>query len=297
MRRNHFPEQSFMVVSAMRLLVAIGATFLFNQVSASEEQTALSDAYVSANFVVANAKLNQGYGLGLKIYELMELGKLPNGRPVPGTYSNEDLKQFLAEFDRIQLELGASIKEILEPEQEAIAQAFVREFRARSQNEEAANFYQSKKVLNWAKQNSAFLVETLPLSSLVNVFRVLSPEQFKEPTSSDLKELELRSGGMVSIHHIYFISQALNSEPLRSLLPARFDTARLRNEEERLRLEAKQIFDNTTALKHQYLVDVSFRNATRTAEYKLNQVLQQQQKNAVGELQILASRATAHRWK
>lgn len=295
MRRNYFPEQSFMVVNAIRLLVAIGATFLFNQASASEEQTALSDAYASASFVVANAKLNQGYALGLKIYELMELGKLPNGRPVPNTYSNEDLKQILAEFDRIQLELGAPIEGILEPDQEAIGQAFVREFRTRSQNEEAANFYQSKKVLNWAKQNSAFLVEALPLSSLVNVFRVLSPEQFKEPTSSDVKELELRSGGMVSIHHLYFISQALNSEPLRSLLPARFDTARLRYEEERLWLEAKQLFDNAAIIKYQYLVDVSFRNATRTTENKLNKALQQQQTSAVGKLQILASRAAAHR--
>ena len=296
MKRNYYLDQSLMLAifrnSALKLLVAIGVALPFNHASASEGQTTLSDSFASTSLVVSKARLNQSYALGRKIYELMELGKLPNGRPVPGTYSNEDLKQILAEFDKIQMEFVARVEELLEPDQQAIQQAFVREFNTRFQNEDAANFFQSKNVLNWAKRNSAFLVEALPLSSLVNVFRVLSPEQFKEPTPSDAKELELLSGGMVSVHHLYYISEALNSEPLKSLLPARFDMTKLRSEEERLRIEAKKLFGNTAAIKYQYLIEMSFREGTRTTESRLNQALQQQEANAVGKLQILATRAS-----
>ena len=278
--------------SAFKLLVAIGVALAFNHASASEGQATLSDSFASTSLVVSTARLNQSYALGQQLYELMELGKLPNGRPVPGTYSNEDLKQIFAEFDKIQMELGARVKELIEPDQQAIQQAFVREFNTRFQNEEAANFFQNKNVLDWARRNSAFLVEALPLSSLVSLFRVLSPEQFKAPTPSDVKELELLSGGMVPIHHLYYISEALNSEPLESLLPARFDTTKLRNEEKRLRIEAKKLFGNTAAIKYQYLIEMSFREGMRTAESKLNKALQQQVANAVGKLQILATRAS-----
>lgn len=277
---------------SLNLLVAIGLVLPLNQVSASEEQSNLADSFASKEFVVSMARLNQNRALAGRLYQLMADGKPPNATPTPGKYSDEDLKNLLAGFDKIQIEYGASIEELLAPDHQETQQVFVREFTTRFQNAEAANLFQSRNVLDWARRNSAFLVEALPLSSLANVFRVVSPEKLREPTPLDAKELEVLSGGMVPIEHLYYISEALNSEPLKSLLPARFDTTKLRNEEARLRTEAKELFGSTAAIKYHYLIEMSFRQATRTAEANLNKTLRQQWATADDKLRALSTRAS-----
>jgi hypothetical protein len=275
---------------ALSVLISVGLVLTINQASASENDFA--DSFASLSFISARAKLTQGYVLGIQLYQKMGLGKLPDGRAKQGIYSDEDLKQLLDGFDRIQTEAAAPVNDLLVSDEEVIHQAFIHDFNVRLQNEEAASFFRSKEVLDWAKRNGAFLVDTLPLSSLISVLRVISPEKYRDPTPSDAKELELVSGGMVSIHHLYYISEALNSATLKPLIPARFNLERLRKEEMGLRADAKRIFGSSAATKYQYLIEMSLRESERTFETKLNKALQQQKTNAQRELAVLVIRAS-----
>jgi hypothetical protein len=280
---------------AFSLLISIGQACVTNHAYAAEAVASSSaEDFISLELISAHASLGQDAALGSQLFKKMYINSYPGGRPTQGTFTDEDLKQIAAGFDRIRAEATPFIKGLPAPEAQALHQAYVRAFRAKLQNQELARFYGGKEVQDWAKRSSAFLLKALPLSSLVSVLRVLAPDKYRFPTQTEANVFELTSGGVTSATNIFYISEALDSDELSPLIPARFNLDKLRKEERSLREDASRIFGSAAEAKHLYLIQAALYAGDNAINTELNKLIQQQPGIAQRQrqLEILAARAS-----
>jgi hypothetical protein len=136
-------------------------------------------------------------------------------------------------------------------------------------DDQATSYIRSKEVREWARGNSEFLAEVLPLSAYVSIIRYVSPERYVSATPQDAKNLELMAGGMISLQDLYYVVEALRSKKIGPLLPARFDLPRLHSKAEALQLEAQRLFKMPDALSYQVRVASALKEAQRVLDPKV----------------------------
>jgi hypothetical protein len=277
------------------LLISIGSACVANHAhSAEAASNSSAEDFISLELILAHASLSQDAALGSQLFKKMYFDMYPEKRPTQGTFTDDDLKQIAAGFDRIRAETPPPIKNLPLPEAQALHQEYVSAFRAKLQNQELARFYAGKEVQDWAKRESTFLVKALPLSSLLSVLRVLAPDKFRFPTQTEANVFDLSSGGVTPAISIFYISEALYSDTLSPLIPARFNLDKLRKEERKLREDANRIFGSAAEAKYLYLIRSALFAGDTAINTEMNKLIRQQPGIAQRQrqLEILAARAS-----
>ena len=119
--------------SVLSIFVTICLVIPAIHLSASETEKDLADSFCSLEFINARARQNRNYVLVNQLFHKTKLGKLPDGRPKQGTYSDETVKRILDGFHLIQADFSSPTRSLLISDQEVIHQAFIREFNTRMQ--------------------------------------------------------------------------------------------------------------------------------------------------------------------
>lgn len=249
----------------------------------------MARAYVSPKYV--SARLVDQYLLVSRLFQLMELGKIPGGRPQEGTFSDENLKMISSEFIKINIRFRASVEKTLSIEEVLLNKSFAYAFVEKPELQDAVQFFRDDRTAAWAEKNSEFLAEALPISQVVSMIVILSPNKYAALTHSDVSDLDLESGGMAKVVNYHHIRTALSDEQISVFLPSSIDLSSLRAAENRLRLTAKEIFSDPQTQQYQRALGGGISQTLEHIGQKIWLSLQPYRLLAENELTLLAQRA------
>ncbi|MDH5233138.1 MAG: hypothetical protein OEY38_24050 [Gammaproteobacteria bacterium] len=262
------------------------------------QEVNFAGSLVTRQFFSAGAKQFIGMGLTQLFYGEMNR-EMKLQEPIKeGTYSDEDLKQFLNQFDQILTELLVPSEAWVASNEQAVHQVFLLDIDTQIRNstypdDELVRFLQNKEVQNWAMRQSAFLAEAAPLGTFVQLIKLLAPEKKDHEEFAERKKVlqafesssVLNALGKYTVIHLHNISQALSSDLFKPLMPTRYNLEKLHQEEISLRADAERIFGNPSTINYAKLIGASLVVNKLTTDDKMKVYhFQQQELGAIDEL-------------
>jgi hypothetical protein len=198
--------------------------------SIAQSQTFQSQPFVSTLLVSTDIEATLGESFADYFLNKIGVEIVPGKAMVPGTFSNAEIKHVLSEFDRITTSFSIRLGEVLQGNSDKLAATI---------EEEKWNGYSTsdERVHSWARRNQDFLVEAQSLSNICFVLWALAPNKVPFPIRG-WPEYERMFGDLLAGHR-YRIQMLLNLEEATSLLPARFNVSKLRQQELEIRSSGK----------------------------------------------------------
>ena len=246
-----------------------------------------ADAFGKPELLLARAKLASCYvpASGALLQELIQAN---NGSPKFRPYTEKNLKALLEGFDQIESEYCRPLDVLIAAESVAIRQSFTKGLNKNQADVvETSKFFGERDIQEWAERNGQLLAEVLPLSAHVSIIRYIAPERYTPPSPQDAKELEVMTGGMVSLQDLYYIMEALRSDKIAPLLPTRFDVVRLRASAQRVKSEAQRLFKMPEVLRHQVRIASALREVQSELHHKANAAISPRNDSARDKLKRL----------
>lgn len=185
-----------------------------------------SDPFASERLLATQIKVATGHELSQRFIAQVGREYFPGKATPSGTYTDAEVKAILSEFDRIVESMSKPIAEATATQHEKVRQTVGREVwpdRSRL----------SARIVDWYRLNQEFLNEAETLGVLATVLWVVAPDKIVFPASSH-PEYERIFGSLLGGQR-YLIQIMLNSEQITPLLPARFNVAKLRQQELEIR--------------------------------------------------------------
>ncbi len=245
--------------SISRFLVCL----FFLPCNSMADETPVIDAFVTNNLITARAKNTFCSPLVANVF-LQEMIQ-ENGGKGSGSFrqfSDAELKDLIAEYDRIESDYCKYVGDLISSENQAVRQSFNKSFFGAPTDDESQVFFQRKDVLDWVKKNGEFIYNTLPISTYASITRYISPDRHTTLSQEDAKKLEVMAGGMINAQNLYYITEAIRSENIKPILPSRFDLPRLQDEAKSLTEEAHLLFRMPEAIKYHARVKRALNEAT-----------------------------------